>query len=257
MENNLFSLEGKVAIVTGGNGGIGEGIVKGFGAAGANVAVVARNQQKIKKTVEEMERRFKRRVMGVSCDVSSEEEIQAMMAEVHKTFGKIHILVNNAGMNIRKMPQDYASAEWDQVLDTNLRGPFLCCRAVYPYMKAAGMGKILNIGSMTSIFGGPKLAAYGSSKGGIVQLTKSLATAWAPDNIQVNAILPGWIDTELTRQARKDIEGLNEKVLERTPAGRWGLPSDLAGAAVFLASAASSFVTGTAVPIDGGFSAAM
>ena len=255
MEKSPFSLEGKVAIVTGGNGGIGRGIAEGFAAAGSDVVVVARNQQKIQVTVQKIERHFKTRVLGLSCDVSKEEEIQTMMQKVHDTFGKINILVNNAGMNIRKMPQDYNAEEWDRVLDTNLRGPFLCCHAAYPFMKEAESGKIINIGSMTSIFGGAKLAAYGASKGGIVQLTKSLATAWAQDNIQVNAILPGWIDTDLTRQARKDIEGLHERVLDRTPSGRWGVPADVAGTAVFLSSAASDFVTGTAIPVDGGFSA--
>ena len=257
MENSPFSLKEKVAIVTGGNGGIGKGIAEGFAAAGSDVVVVARNRQKIKETVQEIQERFKTRVLGISCDVSKEEDIQAMMQNVRDTLGKIHILVNNAGMNIRKMPQDYEAADWDQVLETNLRGPFLCCHAAYPFMKETGSGKIINIGSMTSIFGGPKLAPYGASKGGIVQLSKSLATAWASDNIQVNAILPGWIDTALTRQARKDIEGLHERVLDRTPAGRWGVPVDLAGTAVFLSSAASDFVTGTAIPVDGGFSTAI
>ena len=176
------------------------------------------------------------------------------MEAAAKELGKINVLVNNAGINIRKMPQDYEPDEWDQVIETNLKGPFLCCHAAYPHMKKAGFGKIINIGSMTSIFGGAKLAPYGSSKGAIVQMSKSLATAWAADNIQVNAILPGWIDTELTRQARIDIEGLNERVLDRTPAGRWGVPADLAGTAVYLASAASDFVTGVAIPVDGGFS---
>jgi 2-deoxy-D-gluconate 3-dehydrogenase len=177
-----------------------------------------------------------------------------MAAQVLDTFGRIDILVNNAGINIRKMPQDYLAAEWDEVLDANLRSAFLCSRAVYPGMKERGGGKIINIGSMTSLFGGAKLAPYGTSKGGIVQLTRSLAVAWAPDNIQVNAILPGWIDTDLTRQARKDLAGLNERVLARTPVGHWGEPDDLAGAAIFLASPASNFVTGVALPVDGGYS---
>jgi 2-dehydro-3-deoxy-D-gluconate 5-dehydrogenase len=162
--------------------------------------------------------------------------------------------VNNAGTNVRKQPQDYTLAEWHQVLDTNLTSAFLCSRAVYAPMKAVGGGKIINIGSMMSIFGVSFSPAYGPSKGGIVQLTKSLATAWAKDNIQVNAVLPGWIDTDLTRGARRQVPELHDNVLRRTPAGRWGTLEDMAGVAVFLASAASDFVTGTAIPVDGGYS---
>lgn len=254
MDNDLFSLKEKVAIITGGNGGIGRGIAGALAAAGSDVVVVARNEAKITETVKAIQKAFKRRVLGLCCDVSNQGEIQRMMEAVQNDLGKISILVNNAGVNIRKMPQDYQATEWDQVLDTNLRGPFLCCHAVYSFMKETGAGKIINIGSMTSIFGGAKLAPYGASKGGIVQLTKSLAAAWAPDNIQVNAILPGFIDTDLTRQARIDIPGLHERVEARTPAGRWGIPDDLAGTAVFLTSAASDFVTGAAIPVDGGFS---
>ncbi len=254
MEKSPFSLEKKVAVVTGGNGGIGRGIAEGFAAAGADVVVVARNQEKTQKAVEEIKHQFDVRVLGFSCDVTNQADIRNMMESVRDRLGGLHILVNNAGINIRKMPQDYKPEEWDRVIETNLKGPFLCSHGAYPFMKEAGFGKIINVGSMTSIFGGAKLAPYGASKGAIVQLSKSLATAWAVDNIQVNAILPGWIDTELTRQARKDIEGLNERVLERTPAGRWGVPDDLAGTAVFLASSASDFVTGVAVPVDGGYS---
>jgi 2-deoxy-D-gluconate 3-dehydrogenase len=125
---------------------------------------------------------------------------------------------------------------------------------VYPHLKRAGGGKIINIGSMLSIFGASFAPAYGASKGGIVQLTKSLAVGWAPDNIQVNAVLPGWIDTDLTRQARQQVQGLNERVLARSPSGRWGTADDFEGIAVFLASAASAFVTGTAIAVDGGYS---
>ena len=140
------------------------------------------------------------------------------------------------------------------MLDTNLTSAFVCCQAAYPAMQRAGGGKIISVGSMLSIFGTPYAAAYAASKGGIVQLTRSLATAWAKDGIQVNAVLPGWIETALTDRAREQVEGLYERVLARTPAGRWGRPADLAGVAVFLASAASDFVTGTAIPVDGGFS---
>jgi 2-deoxy-D-gluconate 3-dehydrogenase len=139
-------------------------------------------------------------------------------------------------------------------MDTNLTGAFLCAQAAYPAMKQAGGGKIINIGSMMSLFGAPYATPYAASKGGIVQMTKALATAWATDNIQVNAVLPGWIDTDLTRRARQEVPGLHERVLARTPAGRWGTPEDHAGIAVFLASPAAGFITGTAIPVDGGFS---
>jgi 2-deoxy-D-gluconate 3-dehydrogenase len=163
--------------------------------------------------------------------------------------------VNNAGTNIRKPPHEIALDEWRQVIDTNLTSAFLCSRAVYPHLKIGGGGKIINIGSLLSVFGAAFAPAYGASKGGVVQLTKSLAAAWAADNIQVNAVLPGWIDTDLSREARRQIPGLSDRALARTPAGRWGQIGDMAGVAVFLASAASDFVTGAAIPVDGGYSA--
>jgi len=254
MENNMFSLRGKVAIVTGGNGGIGKGIAGGFAAAGADIVIVARNETKTEKAVQDIRKSFGVHVVGFQADVSKENEVQGLVNTVQEQFGRIDILVNNAGINIRKMPQDFEMSEWDKVMEVNLRGPFLCSHSVFPAMRNGGGGKIINIGSMTSIFGGAKLAPYGTTKGGIVQMTRSLAVAWASDNIQVNAILPGWIDTEMTQQARKDIPGLQERVDARTPAGRWGVPSDLTGAAVFLASGASDYITGVALPVDGGFS---
>jgi 2-deoxy-D-gluconate 3-dehydrogenase len=177
-----------------------------------------------------------------------------MVDQAAERLGRLDILVNNAGTNVRKQPQDYSLEEWKLVLDTNLTSAFVASQAAYPHLKRAGGGKIVNIGSMMSLFGASFAAPYGASKGGIVQLTRALACAWARDNIQVNAVLPGWIDTALTRQARKDVPGLHERVLARTPAGRWGEPADLAGVAVFLSSAASDFVTGVAIPIDGGYS---
>ena len=177
-----------------------------------------------------------------------------LVADTVDRFGRLDILVNNAGTAIRKMPQDYTEEEWHEVLDTNLTSAFLCSQAAYVAMKSAGGGKMINIGSMMSLFGAPYATPYASSKGGIVQMTRAMATAWAKDNIQVNAVLPGWIDTDLTKNARREVAGLHERVLARTPAGRWGLPADFAGIAVFLASAASDFVTGTAIPVDGGFS---
>jgi len=180
--------------------------------------------------------------------------VNALVRATADRFGRLDVLVNNAGTNIRKPPQDLTLGEWRQVLDTNLTSAFLASRAAYPVMKAQGGGKIINIGSMMSIFGVPFAAAYAASKGGMVQLTKALATAWAPDHIQVNAVLPGWIDSELTQRARREVPGLHDRVLARTPADRWGVGDDLAGVAVFLASRASDFVTGTAIPVDGGYS---
>ncbi len=252
--NDLFSLEQKVAIVTGGNGGIGKGIALGFASMGADVAIVARNSQKTEAAANEIMEAFGVRCLGLLCDVTDETAVKQMSEKVQQDLGRVDILVNNAGINIRKLPQDYDASDWDQVLAGNLRSAFLCSKSVYPAMKAGGGGKIINIGSMTSIFGGAKLAPYGASKGGIVQMTRSLACAWAEENIQVNAILPGWINTELTKQARKDIPGLNETVIARSPTGRWGEPRELAGAAIFLASPASDFVTGVALPVDGGYS---
>jgi 2-deoxy-D-gluconate 3-dehydrogenase len=251
---DLFSLKDKVAIVTGGNGGIGYGIARGLASVGGNIIIAARNSSKTAKAAESIRRDYGARVLELGVDVRRENQILSMVEKTLEFFGRIDVLVNNAGINIRKMPQDLSSAEYDEVMEVNLRSAFLCSKAVYPAMKEARGGKIINIGSMTSLFGGGKLMAYGASKGGIVAMTRALAVAWAPDNIQVNAILPGWIDTDLTRKARVELEGLNERVLTRTPIGRWGRPEDLQGTAIYLATAASNFVTGVALPVDGGYS---
>lgn len=248
----LFDLSNKVAIITGGNSGIGRGIARGLALAGATVVIAARNQEKSLEAAHELEASGAK-AFALGCDVSDAASIQSMVQTVAECYGRIDILVNNAGTTVRKRPEDLSFIEWRKVLDTNLDSTFLCSTACYPVMKQGG-GKILNNGSMLSLFGSPWGAAYAASKGGIVQLTKSLATAWAADNIQVNCILPGWIDTPLTLGARQQVEGLNEKVLARTPAGRWGQPDDFQGIAVFLASAASDFVTGAVIPVDGGFS---
>ena len=250
---DLFDLSGRVAVVTGGNGGIGLGMARGLARAGAAVAVAGRNQEKSAAAVAELEA-LGAEAAAVPVEVTAEASCRAMVTAAVERFGRLDILVNNAGTNIRKQPQDYALEEWETVLSTNLTSAFVCSQAAYPEMCKAGGGKIINIGSMLSIFGVAFAPAYAASKGGIVQLTKALATAWAKDNIQVNAVLPGWIDTELTRQARAQIDGLHERVEARTPAGHWGHPDDHAGIAVFLAARASDFVTGTAIPVDGGYS---
>jgi 2-dehydro-3-deoxy-D-gluconate 5-dehydrogenase len=249
----LFDLEGRAAIVTGGNGGIGLGIARGLAQAGAALVIAARDARKSAAAVKELTTAGGQ-VAAVEVDVRREASCREMVQKTLDRFGRLDILVNNAGTNIRKQPQEYLLEEWHTVLETNLTSAFMCCQAAYPAMVRAGGGKIINIGSMMSIFGASFTAPYAASKGGIVQLTKVLATAWAKDNIQVNAVLPGWIDTDLTRKAREQVAGLHERVLARTPAGRWGTPDDHAGIAVFLASPASDFVTGTAIPVDGGYS---
>jgi 2-deoxy-D-gluconate 3-dehydrogenase len=251
---NRFDLTDRVAIVTGGNGGLGLGMARGLAEAGATVAIAARDEAKGKAAAAELN------AAGFRCrfypfQVSSSVSCKSMVEHVIGDFNRCDILVNNAGTTIRKRPELLSEDDWREVLDVNLSGALFCAQAVYPHMKAVGRGKILNIGSMYSIFGGAVVTAYAASKGGIVQLTRSLACAWAADNIQVNAILPGWLNTDLTRGAREQIAGLHDTVLSRTPAGRWGEPDDMAGAAVFFSSAASDFVTGATLAVDGGYSA--
>ena len=251
----MFDLRGKVAVVTGGNGGIGLGMARGLARSGAQIVVAARNAEKSAAAVTEL-KALGSDASAIAVDVTDKSSVDSLFAQVRERCGRLDILINNAGMNIRKPVQELALAEWHQVLDTNLTSAYLCCAAAYPLMKPAKAGKIINIGSMLSIFGAGFAPAYGASKGGIVQLTKSLAAGWAADNIQVNAILPGWINTDLTRKSRAEIAGLHERVLARTPAGRWGDDADFEGIAVFLASAESNFITGTAIPVDGGYSSA-
>jgi 2-deoxy-D-gluconate 3-dehydrogenase len=253
---NPFDLKGKIALVTGGNGGIGLGIAKGLAQAGADVAIAGRSETKNAAALSEL-KALGGRALALVADVNDGDQVRRMVADTVKAFGGLDILVACAGMNNRKPPQDYTAAEWHQIVDTNLTSVFACCQAAYPEMKRRGGGKIITIGSMTSIFGFDIGAVYATTKGGVVQLTKSLAAAWAKDNIQVNSILPGFIDTELTQNLRRNFPGTHERVEGRTPARRWGRPEDLAGAAIYFSSRASDFVTGTGLPVDGGFSSSM
>ena len=250
---SLFDLSGRIAVVTGGNGGIGLGMAEGMAAGGATVVLAGRNAAKGGTAVKQIKAAGGKAEFA-DVDVTSEKSCRALIDGVAKQHGGLNILINNAGINIRKPPDALSAAEWHAVIDTNLTSAFLCTHAAYPHMKKAGGGKIINIGSMMSIFGASFTPTYAASKGGIVQFTRSCACAWAKDNIQANAILPGWIDTDLTKRAREEIDGLHDRVLARTPAARWGAISDFAGIAVFLASPASDFVTGTAIPVDGGYS---
>ena len=250
---SLFDLTGRVAIVTGGNGGIGLGMAQGLAKAGASLAIVGRNSVKNDEAQLSL-KKLGAKVLVLEKDITDLTAPTEIIAATQNEFGRIDILINNAGSSIRKRPEDLTSEDFRWVLETNLTSAFLCSQSVYPVLKKAGGGKIINIGSMYSLFGAPAVTAYAVSKGGLVQMTKSLATAWAQDRIQVNAILPGWIDTELTQNAREQIDGLYERQLARIPDGRWGTPEDHEGIAIFLASSASNYITGTAIPVDGGFS---
>ena len=250
---NPFELTGRVAVITGGNGGIGLGMARGLARAGATVVLAGRTPDKGAGAADGL------RALGATAaflpvDVIQPESCRTLIASVEQQFDRLDILVNNAGMSVRKAPQDITPVEWHTVMDTNLTGALYCSQAAYPAMKHGGAGKIICIGSMMAIFAASYAAAYGASKAGIVQLARTLAVAWAADNIQVNSILPGWISTDLTQSARSEVPGLDARVLARTPAGRWGVPDDLSGIAVFLASPASDFITGAAIPVDGGFS---
>jgi 2-deoxy-D-gluconate 3-dehydrogenase len=255
MPLDLFNLSGRVAIVTGGNGGIGLAMAQGLANAGADIVLSGRDAGKGAAASAELEE-IGGRVAFFAADVAVPEDCQALAHFALQHMGRIDILINNAGVTARLRPEDLTLSDWNAVMSTNLTSAFLCSQCVYPSMQEAGGGKIINIGSMLSLFGSSFGAAYGASKGGLVQLTRSLAAAWASDNIQVNAILPGWIDTNMGKSARTEVDGLGDRVTARTPAGRWGRPDELAGIAVFLASAASGFVTGAAIPVDGGFSIA-
>ena len=251
---SLFDLTGKVAILTGGNGGLGLGMARGLAGAGANIVVAARNAGKTDQAVTEL-KSLGVQALGLNVDVTEETDIQRMVGDTVNALGRVDILVNNAGTVVRKTPDQTSAEEWDRVLDVNLRAAFLAAREVYPHMVRQGGGKIIGIGSMYSIFGGGGSGApYSASKGGVVQLSKSLAVAWARDNIQSNAILPGWFMTELTSDIPVNQPERYEMISRRIPTGRWGEVDELQGAVVFLASAASDYITGAVLTVDGGFS---
>ena len=250
---NLFDLTGKVAVVTGGNGGLGLGIAIGLANAGANIVIAARSVEKTAQALEDI-RALGVKAHGITVDVTKEPAVQRMVTDTIDHMGRLDILVNNSGIAVRAQPQDLTVAQWDSVIDVNLRAAFLASKEAYPQMLKNGGGKIINIGSMYSLFGSDWGSPYAASKGGIVQLTKSLAVAWAKDEIQVNAILPGWFVTDLTRGIEEGDPARHDNISRRIPTGRWGEPSELGGAAVFLASQASDYVTGSTLTVDGGYS---
>jgi 2-dehydro-3-deoxy-D-gluconate 5-dehydrogenase len=248
--SEMFTLDGRVAVVTGGNGGIGRGIALGLAAAGAAIAVLARNEERNVAVLAEL-RAIGRKAIAVRLDVTERAALAPAMEQVERELGPVDILVNNAGIVILGGVLEADASTWDRVIETNLNSGFLLSQIAARSMTQRRRGKIVNIASEYSLFGNPIAPSYAASKGGLVQLTKSMAVELAPHNIQVNAIVPGWIESEMTAP----IKGLPlyDEIIKRTPAGRFGTPDECAGAAVFLASRASDFVTGATIFVDGGY----
>ena len=249
--SDLFSLKGQVALVTGASRGIGKGIAMGFAGAGANLALVARSESTLIGAQEEIQ------ALGVQaeifpCDMNQTENIPDLVAAVNASYGQIDILVNNAGTTHRDAVVDFPEDRWDDVIRVNLKSVWLLSQQVGRSMVERGSGKIINIASLLSFSGGIRTAAYAASKGGIAQLTKALANEWASKGVNVNAIAPGYIKTDMTSAILNDPVRVAE-FMDRIPAGKFGMPDDIAGAAVFLASEAASYVHGHILPVDGGW----
>jgi 2-deoxy-D-gluconate 3-dehydrogenase len=249
---NPFNLAGHVAVITGGNRGIGLGIAAGLAKAGAAVVIAARDRAANEAAIRYIQD-FGGQASHWPTDIGDPDACQSLVDETLQRHGRLDVMVNNAGMIIGGAPEDVALKDWQRVLNINLTGAFLCCKAAYPAMKRQGRGKIINVASIAAIFGSSKGTSYASSKGAMVQLTKSLAVSWGKDNIQVNAILPGYVRTELTEATESSHPGTLAAKIARTPAGRIGDPDDFAGLCILLASDASNYITGVAIPVDGGY----
>ena len=248
---NLFDLREKGAFVTGGNRGLGRGITEGLCEAGARVVIMA-SSDSVTDTARELSGKGFT-VYGVKCDLSDNDSIGTAFEKAVKLLGgKIDILVNNAGIQRRNHCEDFELKDWDDVINVNLRAVFTMCQLAGRHMIKAGSGKIINLASMLSFFGGFTVPAYAAAKGGVAQLTKALSNEWAAKGINVNAIAPGYMATEMNTKLIED-EKRNAEILSRIPAGRWGTPDDLKGISVFLASAASDYLNGAIIPVDGGY----
>jgi NAD(P)-dependent dehydrogenase (short-subunit alcohol dehydrogenase family) len=250
MSTGLFDLSGRVAVVTGASRGLGQTFARALARAGADLAITSRTRESLRPFQEEIEATG-RRVVALELDVRNEASIRAAIEAAHEAFGRIDILINNAGCNVRKRAADVTWADWNLVLETNLRGPFFVAQAVARHMIGRGSGRIVNIGSVTSMFGYAGLGPYGASRGGIRQLTMSLADDWGPHGITVNCLAPGWFKTAQNAVMYEDAEWVSYLV-DRIPLRRPGRPEDLEGAVVFLASDASAYITGQTLLVDGG-----
>tara|TARA_R110000787_G_scaffold70220_1_gene156118 strand:+ start:252 stop:1019 length:768 start_codon:yes stop_codon:yes gene_type:complete len=251
---DIFDLTGKVAIITGGNGGLGLGMARGLASAGAAVAVVGRNQGKIDNAVKTLAAAGAQ-ALGIQADVSSEDDVNRMVRETVDHFGRVDILVNNAAISWGIHPDKMTLDEWNNFIAVNLTSCFLTCRACFPEMVKAGGGKIINVGSIITKLGFGKLVHYAAAKGGMDHMTQSLAQGWGKHNIQVNAVLPGLVDTEMMPcSGPKAMTRAVQYVSKKSPVGRYGVPEDFHGLSILLSSKASDFITGAIIVADGGLS---
>jgi NAD(P)-dependent dehydrogenase (short-subunit alcohol dehydrogenase family) len=249
-----FRLVGKVALVTGGSRGLGRVMAEALASAGAQVALTARSEEVARATADSVLGVAGLPSLGLGVDVTRSEEVESMIARTVEAYGRLDILVNNAGINIRGPIEELKEDDWDAVLDTNLKGPWLCCRAAAPVMKAQKWGRVINVSSMLGEISMPGRTPYASSKGGLTLLTKTLALEWARDGINVNALCPGPFATEINTPLLNDPQA-RAQMEANVPLARWGDPVELGPATVFLASEASSFMTGATLFIDGGYTA--
>ncbi len=248
---DLFDLSGKHAIVTGGSRGLGHGMAEGLCEAGAEVVLLASSENVYKTAQEFRDRGYATK--GLVCDLANEKETDEKFTDALSLLGgKLDILINNAGIQRRNRCESFLLSDWDDVLNVNLRAVFRLCQLAGRHMMQNGGGKIINVASMLSFFGGFTVPAYAAAKGGIAQLTKALSNEWACKNINVNAIAPGYMATDMNTRLIQD-EKRNAEILSRIPAGRWGCENDVKGIAVFLASHASDYVSGAILPVDGGY----
>jgi NAD(P)-dependent dehydrogenase (short-subunit alcohol dehydrogenase family) len=247
-----FRLDGKVALITGGARGLGRTMAAALAEAGADIALAGRSKDTCQQAAEGIASTSGRKTLAFAADVTKIADVERLADDVEREFGKVDILVNNAGINIRGPIQQLTEADWDAVIDTNLKGPFLCARAIGPRMVSRGWGRVINLGSVLGVIALPGRAPYASSKAGIINLTRVLALEWAGTGVTANAICPGAFATEMNRSLLDDPVKYKEFVAQ-IPMGRWGELEELTGAVVFLASDAASYVTGTPLFVDGGW----